>query len=81
MPLSSAALAMSTRSARPRTLACGAGCSSCTAAERRFGGRVPRRADRAADPVEERAMRLVLDARRSSRATDASATNSREDRA
>ena len=32
MPLTSAALAMSTRSARPSTVACGAGCSICTAA-------------------------------------------------
>jgi hypothetical protein len=32
MPLSSAALAMSTLSPRPSTVACGAGCSICTAA-------------------------------------------------
>ena len=61
MPLTSAALAMSSFSARPSTLACGAGSSMRIAAMAASAEVVPRRADGAAQPVVEGAMRLVLD--------------------
>ena len=60
MPLTSAALAMSTLSARPRMLAWGAG-SACDRGKRGFGRFMMRCADRAAEPVVERAMRFVID--------------------